>query len=137
MACVSIVFARLALAAGFLSAVADRLGWWGSAGQPQIAWGGWQHFVTYTATLNWFMPPAIAPALALLATTAEVALAVLLIVGYRLVWTATASGVLLLLFALAMTVGIGPKAPLDYSVYVAAAAAFLLPAASTRQSGSK
>jgi hypothetical protein len=62
------------------------------------------------------------------ATIAEVVLAILLLVGYRVVWTATASGILLLLFALAMTVALGPKAPLDYSVYAAAAAAFLVAA---------
>ena len=31
----SSVFARLALGLGFLSAVADRLGWWGPLGRPQ------------------------------------------------------------------------------------------------------
>jgi hypothetical protein len=117
---------RVALAAGFLSAVADRFGIWGKPGDPQIAWGDWSHFVTYTATLNWFLPAGVVPTVAAVATIAEVALAGLLLVGYRLAWTATASGVLLLLFAVAMTAALGPKAPLDYSVYAAAAAAFLL-----------
>lgn len=117
---------RVALAAGFLSAVADRFGVWGKPGAPQIAWGDWSHFVVYTATLNWFLPARFVPAVAAVATIAEVALAVLLLLGYRVVWTATASGILLLLFAIAMTAALGPKAPLDYSVYAAAAAAFLV-----------
>ena len=38
-------FRRLALAAGFLSAVADRFGLWGPPGAPNVAWGEWQPFV--------------------------------------------------------------------------------------------
>jgi hypothetical protein len=40
---------------------------------------------------------------------------------------------LLLLFAAAMTAALGPKAPLDYSVYAAAAAAFLVAAATDQK----
>jgi hypothetical protein len=40
--------------------------------------------------------------------------------------TALLSGALLLLFALTMTFALGIKAPLSYSVYVGAAAAFYL-----------
>jgi uncharacterized membrane protein YphA (DoxX/SURF4 family) len=129
----ALLVGRVALAAGFLSAVADRFGVWGKPGKPGVAWGDWSHFVTYTATLNWFLPARIVPAVAAVATLAEVAFAVLLLVGYRLAWTATASGVLLLLFAAAMTAALGPKAPLDYSVYAAAAAAFLVAAATDQK----
>lgn len=118
--------ARVALAAGFLSAVADRFGVWGPPGAPQVAWGDWTHFVTQTATLNWFMPRAAAPVIAAVATLAEIGLAIALLVGFRPRETALASGCLLLLFAVAMTVALGPKAPLDYSVFAASAAAFLL-----------
>ncbi len=123
---------RIAIAAGFLSAVADRFGVWGAPGAPQVAWGDWSHFVAYTAMLNWFLPAAFVPAVAAVATIAEVTLAALLLVGYRLQWTAAASGGLLLLFAAAMTVALGPKAPLDYSVWAAAAAAFLVASQSSK-----
>jgi len=33
------VFLRLALGLSFLSAVADRFGWWGAFGHPNVAWG--------------------------------------------------------------------------------------------------
>jgi putative oxidoreductase len=118
--------ARVALAAGFLSAVADRFGLWGPPGAPHVAWGDWAHFVAQTATLNWFAPRAAVPIIAAVATLAEAGLAVLLLVGFRLRETALAAGGLLLLFALAMTAALGPKAPLDYSVFAASAAAFLL-----------
>lgn len=123
---------RMAIAAGFLSAVADRFGVWGGPGSPEVAWGDWSHFVAYTAMLNWFLPVAVVPAVAAVATIAEVTLAALLLVGYRLQWTAAASGGLLLLFAAAMTVALGPKAPLDYSVWAAAAAAFLVASQSSK-----
>ncbi len=121
----ALLAARVALAAGFLSAVADRGGVWGPPGSPRVAWGDWEHFVAYTRQLNWFLPPAFIPPLAALVTMAELLLAILLLAGYRLKWTAAASGILLLAFAVAMTVALGPKSPLDYSVYAAAAAGFL------------
>ena len=53
-------------------------------------------------------------------------LAVWLLTGYKLHWSARASGALLLAFGTTMTVALGIKAPLDYSVFAAAAAALLL-----------
>ena len=119
-------FLRLALAAAFLSAVADRLGLWGAPGDPGVAWGGWDPFVAYTGTLNWFLPEALVPLVAWAATVAEVACGIGLIVGWRLRWFALASGALLLSFALAMTLESGLKGPLEYSVFTASAAAFYL-----------
>ncbi|HEY4282636.1 MAG TPA: DoxX family protein [Chthoniobacterales bacterium] len=117
---------RVALAAGFLSAVADRFGLWGLAGTPGVAWGDWSHFLTYTARLNWFLPSSLIPMVGAVATLAETALALLLLISAWPRCTALATGVLLLLFALTMTFALGIKAPLGYSVYVAAAAAFYL-----------
>jgi uncharacterized membrane protein YphA (DoxX/SURF4 family) len=119
-------FLRVALAAGFLSAVADRFGLWGPIGAPHVAWGAWQPFVDYVAKLNWFAPPALIPVLAWTSSAAEVVLAIGLLVGWQLRWFALASGVLLLAFAITMTLALGLKAPLDFSVFVAAAGAFLL-----------
>lgn len=122
------VVLRLTLAAGFLSAVADRFGLWGKPGESGVAWGDWSHFLTYTSKLNWFFPSSLIAIVAAIATVAETALALLLLVNVWPRYTALASGALLLLFALAMTVALGIKAPLDYSVYTAAAAAFYLSA---------
>jgi hypothetical protein len=58
------LFARLALALSFLSAVADRFGLWGGYGAPHVAWGDSRHFITYPAKLNWLVAPALIPALA-------------------------------------------------------------------------
>lgn len=121
-------FLRIALAAGFLSAIADRFGLWGPPGAPGVAWGDWKSFLDYVATLNWFVPKSFIAPLGWIATVAEVVLALSLLGGWRLRITATLSGLLLLAFALSMTFAIGPKPPLDYSVFTAAAASFLLAA---------
>ena len=120
------LYARLAIAAGFLSAVADRFGLWGPAASARVAWGNWKNFVAYTAVLNFFLPRWSAPILALVVTIAETTLGILLILGLWQRATAAASAALLCLFAVAMTVALGVKAPLDYSVSSAAAAAGLL-----------
>jgi uncharacterized membrane protein YphA (DoxX/SURF4 family) len=117
---------RLTLAAAFLSAVGDRLGAWGPHGSPHVSWGDWQHFRVYADRLNWSMPSAIRPAAAVLATAGEAIFAVALITGFRLREAAIGSGVLLTIFGISMVLTLGIKAPLDYSVFTAAAAAFSL-----------
>jgi hypothetical protein len=62
------------------------------------------------------------------ATLLEIVLGVLLIVGWQTRWVAFASGVLLLLFAVGMTVGTGIKTAFDASVFAASALGFLLSA---------
>jgi len=120
------IYVRLGLGAAFLSAVADRFGLWGAFGHPHVAWGDFGHFIAYTATLNRFLPLAVIPAVAWIATLAELALAVALLTSLYLRPAAFLAGLLLTLFALAMTFAGGVKAPLDYSVFSAAGGAFLL-----------
>ena len=67
---------RLALAAAFLSAVADRFGLWGKPGDEGVAWGSVEQYEAYVALLNWFVPKSLIPALGWLATAAEVVIAV-------------------------------------------------------------
>lgn len=120
------LYARLGLAAGFLSSLADRFGLWGPAGSPHASWGNWSNFVKYTAILNFFLPRWMAPTLAVAATAAESSLAVLLILGLWKRQVAALSAGLLCLFALTMTAALGIKAPLDYSVFAASGAAAVL-----------
>jgi len=117
---------RLTLATAFLSAIGDRLGALGPHGSPHVAWGDWQHFRVYADRLNWYMPAAVRPATAVLATTAEAIFAIALITGFRLREAAIGSGVLLTIFGISMALVLGTKPPLDYSVFTAAAAAFSL-----------
>lgn len=120
------IFARLALAAAFLSAIADRFGLWGPPGTAGVGWGDWQTFEAYTGLLAFYLPRALVPLAAWIATVAEAVLAIWLIVGVRTRWAALGSGGLILLFAVSMLGSVGLKPVLDFSVPSAAAAGLLL-----------
>lgn len=117
---------RIALAAAFLSAVADRFGLWGPPGSQGVSWGNVANYESFVAALNWFAPQSLIPALGWGATIAEIVIAIGLICGWKLRWFALAAGLLLTVFASTMLSAFGPKLPLDYSVFSAAGAAFLL-----------
>ncbi len=123
---IAILIARYAIAITFLSAVADRFGFWGSPGEANVAWGNFSNFLEYTGTLNPWAPQALLPIIGGIATFLEIAFAVMLIIGIEVKKAALGSAVLLLIFALSMTLALGIKVPLDYSVFSACAAAFLL-----------
>lgn len=123
---ITLYFLRFSIALGFLSAVADRFGLYGAAGAPNVAWGNFEAFSNYTALLNPLMPKALIPVLAWGATIAEVVLGTALIIGFKVKEAALGSGVLLLIFGLSMMFAISVKAPFDYSVFAASAAAFAL-----------
>jgi len=117
------IFLRIAIATGFLSAVADRFGFWH---KEVSAWGNWDSFLEYTKMLNPLIPDNLVPIIGATATIAEIVFAMCLIVGYKTELFAKLSGYLILLFALAMTFTSGIKGTFDYSVFTAAAAAFAL-----------
>ena len=120
------VFARLALGTAFLSSVADRFGLWGAYGKQGVSWGDFQHFSAYAGMVNSFLPARVIPGVAWAATVAETVLGLGLLLGIYKRSVTIASATLLLLFALAMTASFGVKAAIDYSVFTASSAAFLL-----------
>ena len=126
-------YARLAIAAAFLSAVAGRFGLWSG----HLNWDNFARFINRTAELNPFMPPATIPFLAWAATFAETSLALALVGGIGLRWAAVGSALLLFWFGTAMALTAGLKSPLDYSVFSGSAAALLLAASASRERGLK
>ncbi len=120
------LFLRIAIAITFLSAVADRFGLWGAPGQASVAWGNWENFRIYSNSVNSFVPESIGNILAIVATVFEIIVSVLLLIGYKIRFIAVGAGLLLLCFALAMTISFGIKSALDYSVWVDVTACFLL-----------
>jgi uncharacterized membrane protein YphA (DoxX/SURF4 family) len=120
------LYVRLALGSTFLASVTDRLGWWGPPGTSYVAWGNVDSFLAYAATLNPYLPTAWMPAVSWGVTLAEVACGLALIVGFQTRRVAVVSGLMLLAFALSMTMSLGIKAPFNYSVFSASAGAFLL-----------
>lgn len=121
------LFARFAIGIGFLSAVADRFGLWTPLlGSGNVAWGNMDSFTAYVGVLLPWLPPFLLPLFAWVATIAEIVLGVLLLIGFQKRLVALLSGILLLTFAFSMLFALNMKAPLDYSVFAAAACAFLL-----------
>jgi uncharacterized membrane protein YphA (DoxX/SURF4 family) len=120
------VCARLALAASFLAAVTDRVGFWGPKGTTNVAWGDMRHFQEYAAELNPWFPTSVIPLISWFVTVAETSLSLGLITGFRLRLAAFLSGLLLLAFGIGMIAGTGVKSALNVSVFSASACAFLL-----------
>lgn len=117
------LFLRFAISAGFISAVADRFGFW----SPEVSvWGNWENFLSYTELINPWIPSSLIPTIGILATAAEVLFAICLILGFKTELFAKLSGILMLLFALSMTFSTGIKGAFDFSVFSASAAAFAL-----------
>ena len=121
-----ILLLRVALGIGFLSAVADRFGFWGNHGAPAVAWGDWENFISYTSTLNFNVSPEVANLLGIIATVLEITFGILLIVGYKIKLISFLTGILLLIFALEMSVTTHIKSAFDASVFTASFGAFLL-----------
>src|SRR5215831_16041394 len=120
------LFARFALGASFLSAVADRFGLWGPYGAKNVSWGNFARFVEYTGAVISRLPSSSTVSFAWAATVAETLFGILLIAGLKTRMASVLSGLLLLSFAVGMVTGLGIKTPFDYSVFSAVAAAFLL-----------
>ncbi len=120
------LYLRIALGLGFIAAVLDRLGLVGQAGQPNIAWGNWASFLSYTHVLLPFLSKPLSDVMGWLATIAEALFGLLLIIGYKTKLTAIGSGLLTLHFALAMVFASVWKAPFNYSLFAASAGAFVL-----------
>ncbi len=116
------IYLRLALATAYLSSVASRFGLFGQ----EVSWGNFENFLAYTAKVNPFLPASFIPTVGWIATLAEFILGVMLLVGVRIKEAAFLSGIMLILFAIGMTLGFNAIEPLSYSVYSASAASFLL-----------
>ena len=124
----AVLYARIALGAAFLSAVAGRFGLW----QGTLDWEYFTKFQHYAAQVNSFLPSSVIPLIASTATVAETALGVLLILGLWPRWVSLAAAALLALFGTAMAISFGLKSPMDYSVFSASGAAGLLALRSSR-----
>ena len=63
------LFARIAIAMSFLSAVADRIGLWTPLlGSENVTWGNMESFIAYTGILVPWIPKLFLPSLAWLTT---------------------------------------------------------------------
>jgi len=119
---------RCSLGLGFLTPVADRLGILGAMGpeNKNIEWGNWENFISYTGTLMPFLDRPAVNVMGSIATLAEAIIGILLIIGFKTKWAAISSCILTSIFALAMTLFLGIKAPLNYAVFTTCFSSLLL-----------
>ncbi|WP_105530603.1 DoxX family protein [Solimicrobium silvestre] len=129
----ALYFSRIALAAAFLSAVADRFGLWGKMGELGVSWGSMAGFYPHVAKLSPWSPAAFIPALAWLITILEALLGIFLLLGIQVRKTALFSALLLLLFAMSMMAFQSLKLSLNFSVLTCAACAVFVYLASNTQ----
>ncbi|SHW59563.1 Uncharacterised protein [Mycobacteroides abscessus subsp. abscessus] len=112
---------RVSLAAAFLSAVADRFGWWEPFGQG--TWGNMASFAAYVNQMIPFVSGWPLTVIAWASTAAEVILGILLLIGWKPSLVGAVSCLLLITFGIAMALSLGAEVPLSYSVFTAASAA--------------
>jgi len=120
------LFLRLALGAGFILPVLDRLGLLGAPGTNGNAWGNWENFAGYSHTLMPYLSDSLSAVFAGIATLAELVFGVALIIGFQTRNAARGSFVLTLIFAVSMFFFASYRAPFSYSVLVDSAASLLL-----------
>jgi putative oxidoreductase len=126
-----VLYARIALGAAFLSAVASRFGLW----DKTLDLKHFASFIHYTARVLSFIPSAFIPLLACAATAAETALGILLMLGLWPRSVSLAAAILLAMFGTAMAISFGVESPMDYSVFSASGAAVLLSLHASSQLG--
>jgi uncharacterized membrane protein YphA (DoxX/SURF4 family) len=112
------------IAIAFLQAVGDRFGFFGGPGTPGVSWGDFAHFIAYTGVVNSFLPHAVIPTLAVLATIAEITCGLTMLLGISIRYAAIGSAILLFAFATAMT--ISRLSQFSYGVYLMCAGALAL-----------
>src|SRR5215510_11405342 len=111
------LFARFALGASFLSAVADRFGLWGPYGAKNVSWGNFARFVEYTGAVTSLFPSSSTVSFAWAATIGDTLFGILLIESFKMRMASVLSELLLLSLAIGMITGLGIMTPFDYSVF--------------------
>ena len=117
---------RCALGITFLTPVLDRLGFLGLPGTGNIEWGNWENFINYTSTLMPYFHRSVINIMGSMATVSEFTIAILLIVGFKTKYAAIGSCLITLTFILFMVTSVGIQKPINFGVFTATTASFLL-----------
>lgn len=117
---------RYALGITFLTPVADRLGILGAPGTGNIEWGNWSNFIDYTTTLMPIFERSMVNVLGSMATIGELLVGICLIIGFKTKYAAIGASLITLTFIIFMTLSVGIQKPVNYGVFTASAAGFLL-----------
>jgi uncharacterized membrane protein YphA (DoxX/SURF4 family) len=80
----------------------------------------------YTHTLIWYLPTGMTAPLGAIATGAEILFGLFVLAGWHTRVAARLSGLLLIVFATAMTIALGVKSVLNFAVLTGIGGSFLL-----------
>lgn len=122
----AVLLLRISLALTILSAVADKLGYWGEPGAAGVLWGDWDTYTDYVAKLLPYLPGSLAEKVGTVFTLIEVMLALMLLFGLKVRWAAIGTAAYVFKTAVLMLLSQGLKLPFSYSLFVVCAAALLL-----------
>lgn len=117
---------RGALGITFLTPVLDRLGILGPFGTGNIEWGNWENFINYTSTLMPYLDRSVTNIMGGIATVGEFLIAIFLIIGFKTKYAALGSCLITLTFILFMATSVGIQKPINFGVFTATTASFLL-----------
>lgn len=117
---------RYALGITFLVPVCDRLGILGKPGVGNVEWGNWENFINYTSTLMPILDRPLVNIMGAIATISEVLIGIFLIIGLKTRYAALGASLITLTFIIFMTFSVGIQKPINYGVFTASAAGFLL-----------
>ncbi|ASK32180.1 DoxX family protein [Chryseobacterium sp. T16E-39] len=120
------LFLRIALGLGFIIPVMDRFGLIGAPDSGKVAWGDWSHFSAYTNVLMPFLNKTGADVVGMLATLAEIAIGIGLLIGFKTKIVALGAAIITFVFAVIMIFSLGIGAPFKYPVFVFTGAGLLL-----------
>jgi len=120
------LFMRGALGITFLTPVLDRLGILGPFGTGNIEWGNWENFINYTSTLMPYLDRPVTNIMGGIATVGEFLIAIFLIIGFKTKYAALGSCLITLTFILFMATSVGIQKPINFGVFTATTASFLL-----------
>lgn len=125
------LFARASLAAGFLSATADRFGLWGPPGTVNVFWGNFEGFKGNVVVLAPYLSTTLVNVVAWGASVLELVFAVALLLGVALRYVSVASAATLVAYGMSMVFNMGIQSVFNYAIFTAASAALLLSLAPT------
>ena len=123
----------VALALDFLGAVLDRFGVFGPPGAPGVSWGSWEQFTTYTSVLLGGSATWLSALSAMLATTVEIFLVGLLLVGRQRRWAGKITAGLLVVYLVSMSLTLGPDDVALFAVPILVGGALLISAVPARR----
>jgi putative oxidoreductase len=117
---------RIFVGIAFVSAVCDRLGFFGGPGTPGVSWGTFGNFIIYTGQVNPFLPKAVIPGLAVIESIIEGILGLGMLFGGALRVTVWMSSALLFVLGFAMTISLGFSSTFPFAVFVLAAGVLVM-----------